>query len=115
MKKQQRQKKVLIPSMYSANYSESKNMSVDTVCIKRLKFACMTIYDYSKSRDCIVVLCQFSTTDMQLPPVPNQPKNAELLDSKRNLSESENDISKPILNLHYGRISFALKSYHDVV
>ena len=53
-KKQQRQKKVLIPSMYSANYSKSKNMSVDTVCIKRLKFACMTIYDYSKSRDYIV-------------------------------------------------------------
>ena len=43
MKKQQRQKKVLIPSMYSANYSKSQNMSVGTVCIKRFKFACMTI------------------------------------------------------------------------
>ena len=29
------QKKVLIPSMYFANYSKSQNMSVGKVCIKR--------------------------------------------------------------------------------
>ena len=37
------QKKVLIPSMYFADYSKSKNLSVGKVCMKRFKFACMTI------------------------------------------------------------------------
>ena len=76
MKKQQWKKKVLIPSMYSANYSKSKNMSVCTVCIKRFKFACMTILS---PENVSLVLCQCSITDMQVPPVPNQPKNAEIL------------------------------------
>ena len=76
MKKQQWKKKVLIPSMYSANYSKSKNMSVCTVCIKRFKFACMTILSHENVS---LVLCQCSITDMQVPPVPNQPKNAEIL------------------------------------
>ena len=76
MKKQQRQKKVLIPSMYSANHSKSKNMSVGTVCIKRFKFACMTILS---PETVSLVLCQWSVADMQVPPVPNQPKNAEIL------------------------------------
>ena len=77
-KKQQRQKKVLITSMYSANYStcKSKNMSVGTVCIKRFKFACMTILS---PETVSLVLCQWYIADMQVPPVPNQPKNAEIL------------------------------------
>ena len=38
------QKKVLIHSMYFANYSKSKNMWVgNLVCIKRFEFACMTV------------------------------------------------------------------------
>ena len=76
MKKQQRQKKVLIPSMFSANYSKSKNMSVGTVCSKRFKFACMTILSLETVS---LVLCQCSIMDMQVPPVSNQPKNAEIL------------------------------------
>ena len=71
-KKKQRQKKVLIPSMYFANYSKSKNMSV----YKRFKFACMTILS---PETVSLVLCQCSIRDMQVPPVPNQPKNAEIL------------------------------------
>ena len=74
--KQQRQKKVLIPSMYSANFSKSKNMSVGTVCIKRFKFACMTILS---PETVSLILCQYSITDMQVPHVPNQPKNVEIL------------------------------------
>ena len=74
--KKKRQKKVLIPSMYSANYSKSKNMSVGTVCIKRFKFAGMTILS---PETVSLVLRQCSITDMQVPPVPNQPKNAENL------------------------------------
>ena len=76
MKKQQRQKKVLIPSMNSANYSKSKNMSVGTVCIKRFKFAWMTILS---PETVSLILCQWSIADMLVPPVPNQPKNAEIL------------------------------------
>ena len=76
MKKQQPQKKALIPSMYSANYSKSNNMSVGTVCIKRCKFACMTILSLETVS---LVLCQCSITDMQVPPAPNQHKNAEIL------------------------------------
>ena len=56
MKKQQRQKKVLIPSMHSANYSKFKKMSVGTVCIKRFKFACMTILS---PETVLLVLCQW--------------------------------------------------------
>ena len=37
------QKKVLIYSIYFANYSKSKNMSVGKVCIKHFEFACMDI------------------------------------------------------------------------
>ena len=33
----------LIPSMYFANYSKPKNLSVGKVCMKRFEFACMTI------------------------------------------------------------------------
>ena len=76
MEKQQRQNKVLIHSMYFANYSKSKNMSVGTVCIKRFKFACMTILS---PETVSIVLCQCSVMDMQVPPVPNQPKTAEIL------------------------------------
>ena len=77
MNKQQRLKEGLIPSMNSANYSKSKNMSVGTVCIKRFKFACMTILS---PETVSLVLCQSSTdADVQVPPVPNQPKNAEIL------------------------------------
>ena len=68
--------KVLIPSMYSANYCKSKNMSVGTVCIKRFKFVCMTILS---PETVSLVLCQWSIADMQVPPVPNQHKNAEIL------------------------------------
>ena len=42
-KKNNNGRKSFNPSMYSANYSKSKNMSVGTVCIKRSKFTCMTI------------------------------------------------------------------------
>ena len=62
--------------MYSANFSKSKNISVGTVCIKRFKFACMTILS---PETVSLVLCQCSITDMQVPSVPNQPKNAEIL------------------------------------
>ena len=37
------QKKVIIPSLYFANYSKSKNLSIGKVCMKRIEFACMTI------------------------------------------------------------------------
>ena len=74
-KKKQRQKKSLIPSMYFANYSKSKNMSVGTVCIKLFKFACMTILS---PETVSIVLCQCSVMYMQVPPVPNQPKTAEI-------------------------------------
>ena len=57
------QKKVLIPSMYFANYSKPKNMSIGKVCIKRFEFACMTIL-------ISIVLCQCSIMGMQVPPVP---------------------------------------------
>ena len=94
MKKQQRQKKVLIPSMYSAYYSKSKNMSVGTVCIKRFKFACMTILS---PETVSLVLCQWSIADMQVPPVPNQPKNAEIL--------AQNALKMPIEATIYQKIS----------
>ena len=51
-------------------------MSVGTVCIKRFKFAYMTILS---PETVSLVLCQCSITDMQVPPVPNQPKNVEIL------------------------------------
>ena len=63
-------------SLNSANYSKSKNMSAGTVCIKRFKFACMTILSPGALS---LVLCQWSIANMQVPPVPNQPKNAEIL------------------------------------
>ena len=54
------QKKVLIPSMYFANYSKSKNLSVGKLCMKRFEFACMTIL----SRETVsIVLCQRSIMD----------------------------------------------------
>ena len=56
--------------------SLSKNMSVGIVCIKRFKFACMTILS---PETVSLVLCQWSIADMQVPPVPNQHKNAEIL------------------------------------
>ena len=37
------QKKVLIPSIYFANYSKSKNFSIGKVYMKRFESACMTI------------------------------------------------------------------------
>ena len=62
MKKQQRQMTVLIPSMMnSANYSKSKNMSVGTVCKKRLKFA--------SPETVSLIICQWSIADMQVPPI----------------------------------------------
>ena len=50
-------------------------MSVGTVCIKRFKFVCMTILSPETGS---IVLCQCSVMDMQVPPVPNQPKTAEI-------------------------------------
>ena len=70
------QKKVLIPSMYFANYCKSKNMSVSKVCIIRFEFACMT---FLSPEIVSIVLCQCSIMDMQVPPAPNQPKTAEIL------------------------------------
>ena len=71
------QKKVLIPaSKCFANYSKSKNMSVDKVCTKRFEFACMTILS---PETVSIVLCQCSIMDMQVLPVQNQPKMAEIL------------------------------------
>ena len=64
------QKKVLIPSVYFANYSKSKNMSVGKVCIKRFEFAFMTILSPETVSICSIM-------DMQVP--PNQPKTAEIL------------------------------------
>ena len=68
------QKRVLIPSMYFANYSKSKNMSVGKVCIKRIKFAWMAILS---PETVSIVLCQCSIMDMPVPPVTNQPKTTE--------------------------------------
>ena len=62
--------------MYFANYSKSKHMSVGKVCIKRFEFACMTILS---PETVPIVLCQCSIMDMQVPPVPKQPKTAEIL------------------------------------
>ena len=93
MKKQQRhvffwalQKKVLINSMNFAK-SKSKNISVGKVCIKRFEFAYMTILSpetvsivfsiflYILSHALAGILCQCSIIDMQVPPVPKQPKD----------------------------------------
>ena len=76
MKKKNNGRKSFNPSMYTANYSKSKNMSVGIVCIKRSKFTCMTILC---PETVSLVLCQCSITDMQVPPVPNQPRNVEIL------------------------------------
>ena len=63
--------------MYFANYSKSKKMSVGKVCIKRFEFACMTILS---PETVSIVLCQCSIImEMQVLPVPNQPKTAEIL------------------------------------
>ena len=51
-------------------------MSVGTVCIKRFKFACMTILS---PETVSLLIWKCSIMDMQVPPVPNQPKNAEIL------------------------------------
>ena len=63
--------------MYLANHYESKNMSVGKVCIKRFEFACITILS---PETVSIVLSQCSVSmDMQVPPVPNLPKTAEIL------------------------------------
>ena len=62
--------------IYLANHYESKNMSVGKVCIKRFEFACMTILS---PETVSIVLSQFSIMEMQVPPVPNLPKTAEIL------------------------------------
>ena len=62
--------------MYLANHYESKNMSVGNVCIKRFEFACMTILS---PKTVSIVLGQCSIMDMQVLPVPNLPKTAEIL------------------------------------
>ena len=67
---------VLIPSMYFANNSKLKNMSVGKVCIQCFEFACMTILS---PETVSIVLCQCSIMDMQVPPVPKHPKTAEIL------------------------------------
>ena len=64
------QKTVLIPSIYFAYYSKSKNMSVGKVCIKHFEFTCKTILS---PETVLIVLCLCSIMDMQVPPVPNQP------------------------------------------
>ena len=51
-------------------------MSVSTVCIKRFKFACMTILS---PETVSLIICQWFIADMQVPPVPNHPKNAKIL------------------------------------
>ena len=51
-------------------------MSVGKVCIKRFEFAYMTILS---PETVSIVLCQCSMMGMQVPPVPNQPKTAEIL------------------------------------
>ena len=51
------QKKVLIPSMYFANYTKSKNISVGKVAIKRFEFTCMAILS---PETVSIVLCQCS-------------------------------------------------------
>ena len=68
------QKKVLIPSMYFAYYSKSKNMSVGKVCIKRFEFSCMA---FLSPETVSIVLCQCSIMNMPGPPAPNQPKTTE--------------------------------------
>ena len=67
---------VLILSMHFANNSTLKNMSVGKVCIKRFEFACMTILS---PETVSIVLCKCSIMDMQVPPVPKQPKAVEIL------------------------------------
>ena len=73
------QKKVLINSIYFANYSKSNNISVGKVCIKRFEFAYMTILSpeivsivfsfflYILPHDLAGILCQCSIIDMQVP------------------------------------------------
>ena len=51
-------------------------MSVGKVCIKRFEFACMTILS---PETVSIVLSRCSVMDMQVPPVPNLPKTAEIL------------------------------------
>ena len=50
-------------------------MSVGKVCIKRFKFAWMTILS---PETLSIVLCQCSIMDMPVPPVTNQPKTTEI-------------------------------------
>ena len=64
-----------------------KNISVGKVCIKRFEFAYMTILSpetvsivfsfflYILPHDLAGILCQCSNIDMQVPPVPKQPKD----------------------------------------
>ena len=73
------QKKVLINSIYFANYSKSNNISVGKVCIKRFEFAYLTILSpetvsivfsfflYILPHDLAGILCQCSIKDMQVP------------------------------------------------
>ena len=103
-KKKKNGRKSFNPSMYSANYSKSKNMSVGTVCIKRSKFACMTILC---PETVSLVLCQCSITDMQVPPVPNQPKNAEILAQNALKMQIEETI------YHFSRERSPEFSYHS--
>ena len=62
--------------MYFAIHSKSKNMSVSKVFIKHFEFACMTILS---PETVSIVQCQYSIMDMHVPPVPNQPRTAEIL------------------------------------
>ena len=71
------QKTVLIPSMYFANYSKKTCWSAKFVGpLKHFEFACMTTLS---PETVSIALCQCSIIDIQVPPVLNQPKKAEIL------------------------------------
>ena len=79
--------------MYLANHYESKNMSVGKECIKRFEFACMTILS---PETVSIVLSQCSVMDIQVPPVPNLPKTAEILAQNASKMHIEATINQTI-------------------
>ena len=64
---------VKIPSIYFSNYSKSKNMSVGKLCIKLFDFECKNILN-PETVSKVPRLCCCYVMDIQVPPVPNQPK-----------------------------------------
>ena len=56
-------------------YSKSKNMSGDKVCLKQFQFSyTCALYEHRERVLKVSFQCCYSVTDIQVPPVPIQPK-----------------------------------------